>query len=1731
MAAGQIALNTASGSPGLFFVDSANRLVKVGPVHVGSGAPNASPASGGASGNTIGEQWLDTSGGNYLIKTWDGSDWRSSANDFINASGDTMTGPLVMGVNANIVFEGSVDDGFETTLTVANPTADQTITFPNITGTVITTGDTGTVTSAMIASGTIIDADVNASAAIAGTKISPNFGSQNAVTTGSITGGSFIPTSTTTPANGLFLPATNGVGISTNSVERLRIGSTGAVAIGSTTTAGGASGASIRFANALTGSVSPVSILGTPVVQNDAITAPQVFSSNPSVSSGSFTVQELRHFNAIPGAFGSGATVTSQMGFYASAAFSGATNNYGFYSAVPGGTGNFAFFAAGTADSYFVSNNFIFANGGTERARVDSSGRLLVGTSSSILGGSLQIGSSTGTTQPNAQLISSNDAAYFWIARSNAGAAVADSNNLGGITFRGNDGTNYIRGAEISSAVDGTPGANDMPCRLLFSTTANGSSSPTERMRITSSGFIGIGTSAPVTNLHVENASGARVRVGGGLNSGIEFNDENTRLDIPTTNTVAFYTSNTERARIDSTGRLLIGTSTSITTNIAGLSYGSCRDQLAGTDGNTSTKLIAQFSNASSVSPSIAFARSLGTTLGTQGVLTGGIPLGRITAAGSDGTTFVEGGRIDFVSDASFGTNSAPTRLVFSATPSGSASPVEYLRIRSDGNIGFGGNGSAAVGFYNQKDITGATTAYANYVNVDALSGVTSTAYGYACVLGTQAASFTLANLVHYNASQTTIGSGSTVTNQYGFNAASTLSGATNNYGFYSNLASATGRWNFYANGTADSYFASNNFIFANAGTERARVDGSGRLLIGTSTSIATPLSSSTIGNSQYQQRATGQAEASAFWSAYSTTATVAPNLLLGRSRGSLDAQGLVANGDSLGRVVFLGSDGRAVGTDAGFIRAAVVEGQADGTTASGSVPGRLIFSTTPSGSATPVERLRIDSAGNIAIGSVGTSPSYSLFIAKNITGAINGYGVVTQGIVQSDVTNSVSYFASTAGTQAAAFTLTGLLHYHAAQGTLGAGSTVTNQYGFTAGSSLVGATNNYGFYSNIPSGTGRWNFYTNGTADSYFASNNFIFANGGTEKARFDSFGRLLHGSSTATTVGGITAGVQLNHLTTSNGASISIARYNNDANATTLKFAKSRNTTTTPGVIVQNNDIIADIDFLGDDGNTLNSHAVRIRGIVDGAPASGSVPGALSLWTTPLSGASPLERLRITSSGFVGINTTSPAARLDIAATGSGTEILRFSTERAWTWLQLGSGTNAELALKDNTGAKNFRIIGLNNDTVARFFSSNTDSTLNRTYFHEATGGRVGIGNNNASGTLHVTAASGVTPFIAAGTTGEYARINPSGIMLIGTTTALGAAKLQVNGDAKVIGDMEAVSLNGGQFAGMRNRIINGDMRISQRYGASGVAFNNSGGYTLDRFLATAANGVGSGTATVQQVSESHPAGLVYSLKWTTTNAKATPSAANESYVYQPIEGYNISDLFRGAASKPFVVSFYVKASLTGTYSGMVRQTAGSGVGQTYRTYVFTYTVNSANQWEQKAVMISADTTDFGPNRNDEQGLALLFDMGSGSNWELAANVWTNGNFYRAPGSVRVISTLNATWQVTGVQLEAGTVVTPFEQRPIGQELALCQRYYHRSSIYGWGYAPGPGPQRIGTAYYPQQMRVAPTISFNNMMGNNVTGQNAEFVNVTMFGLFTNANAAGSINMVVGYEANAEI
>jgi hypothetical protein len=238
-----------------------------------------------------------------------------------------------------------------------------------------------------------------------------------------------------------------------------------------------------------------------------------------------------------------------------------------------------------------------------------------------------------------------------------------------------------------------------------------------------------------------------------------------------------------------------------------------------------------------------------------------------------------------------------------------------------------------------------------------------------------------------------------------------------------------------------------------------------------------------------------------------------------------------------------------------------------------------------------------------------------------------------------------------------------------------------------------------------------------------------------------------------------------------------------------------------------------------------------------------------------------------------------------------------------------------------------------------------------------------------------------------------------------------------------------------------GMRNRIINGDMRIDQRNaGASVTIPDTETVYTVDRFAVFENT---SGALSAQQDSIA-PTGFNNSLKITVTTADASIGAAEQAFVRQRIEGFNIADLAWGTASaQPVTLSFWVRSSLTGTFGGALNN------GATNRSYPFTYSISAANTWEQKTITVAGDTTGTWLTTNGI-GLQINWSLAAGSDTAGTAGTWVGAARRGVTGQVQVISTLNATWQITGVQLEAGSVATPFERRPYGTELALCQRYY---------------------------------------------------------------------------------
>jgi hypothetical protein len=279
-------------------------------------------------------------------------------------------------------------------------------------------------------------------------------------------------------------------------------------------------------------------------------------------------------------------------------------------------------------------------------------------------------------------------------------------------------------------------------------------------------------------------------------------------------------------------------------------------------------------------------------------------------------------------------------------------------------------------------------------------------------------------------------------------------------------------------------------------------------------------------------------------------------------------------------------------------------------------------------------------------------------------------------------------------------------------------------------------------------------------------------------------------------------------------------------------------------------------------------------------------------------------------------------------------------------------------------------------------------------------------------------------------------------------------------------------------------RNRIINGDMRIDQRNAGSSFTVTNAGNnYTLDRW---AANGESAdGVFTVQQ-SSTAPTGFVNSALITTTTADASIGAAQFYLLRYFIEGYNVADLNWGTANaKTVTLSFWVRSSLTGTFGGAATNNPID------RSYPFSYSISVADTWEYKTITIAGDTTGTWLKDNG-LGLRLAFSLGVGSDRIGTAGSWEGANRASVTGAVSVIGTLNATWYITGVQLEVGSVATPFERRPYGTELSLCQRYYIKYLGTGNNFASGANYGTSDTypqLFFPVTMRAAPTFSFSGV------------------------------------------
>ena len=610
IADGQLAINTNTASPGLFFKDSAGTgIVKVGPVHVGTTAPNSTPAAGGSTGNYLGEQWLDTSVSPAQMKVWNGSAWIGVVADELPVS------KLQDGAARQLLQTDAAGTGVEWTNNVDVPgTLDvtSTATFDSIAShplgsasapTITFTGDTntgiyspGADQLALATNGTgrlFVDANGNVGVGAApdgqlsllgansntprlriqhpsndaDAAISTYFdGSGTYLIVGSNhyfnSTGSNTKFDATSGSSAWYLDG-SGVGIFYNSsgsgsiTERLRIRADGTFEI----KGGGTAGISPAV------SVNPSASANSLVIDSSGRLG--VGTSAPDFTLDVNGTVGITEGQAVSWHDGSGtlaariyASATDELRFERGSGASrsmtiDSSGNVGIGTTSPirplsvsnGGAETFEFGpgdSAGTnltlhynrSTSTYIgainqaSYHTWSAGGASEKMRLDTSGRLLVGTSSARTNYP-----SSGGTSPDFQLegtdadggtlavfrnsTSATASAYLALGRSKGSSlgsntAVASGDRLGAVFFNGADGTNLVSGALIEAYVDGTPGTNDMPGRLVFSTTADGASSPTERMRIKNSGDICIDT----VTTYSPSSSFANLTIDGSITAG-----------------------------------------------------------------------------------------------------------------------------------------------------------------------------------------------------------------------------------------------------------------------------------------------------------------------------------------------------------------------------------------------------------------------------------------------------------------------------------------------------------------------------------------------------------------------------------------------------------------------------------------------------------------------------------------------------------------------------------------------------------------------------------------------------------------------------------------------------------------------------------------------------------------------------------------------------------------------------------------------------------------------------------------------------------------------------------------------------------------------------------------------------------------------------------------------------------------------------------------------------------
>jgi hypothetical protein len=374
---------------------------------------------------------------------------------------------------------------------------------------------------------------------------------------------------------------------------------------------------------------------------------------------------------------------------------------------------------------------------------------------------------------------------------------------------------------------------------------------------------------------------------------------------------------------------------------------------------------------------------------------------------------------------------------------------------------------------------------------------------------------------------------------------------------------------------------------------------------------------------------------------------------------------------------------------------------------------------------------------------------------------------------------------------------------------------------------------------------------------------------------------------------------------------------------------------------------------------------------------------------------------------------------------------------------------------------------------DTDNAFITLNVQQSQIATMNVSGIFSNTGVKMIGANGTVSNTAITGLV------TASQIA--NVANTQLTGTITGSQISSNTLSNTVFQTGSVENYMNSQNLGFGMRNRIINGAMVIDQRNAGASVTIPTiNPQYTLDRWAIQSSQ---TSKISIQQNAGAvtPPTGFTKYLGATSLSAYSVLSGDYFS-IRQCIEGFNIADLGWGAAGASSVtLSFWVYSSLTGTFGGSL-------TNNTFvYSYPFTYTISSANTWEQKTLTVAGPTAGTWET-GSSAGIYITLGLGVGSTYSGTAGAWAASGYLSATGATSVVATNGATFYITGVQLEKGSTATSFDYRPYGTEESLCQRYYYKtkaatsSDLFAVGWCVSTTVAAVSVPF-PVSMRTNPT------------------------------------------------